>query len=64
VVDAVGPFTTPGGLLNLAGRATPDQLLAAWTPEDRRRLLEVKAAYDPTNMFRAGQAIVGRGSRC
>ncbi|NJC65837.1 FAD-binding oxidoreductase [Planosporangium flavigriseum] len=58
VLDAVTPFITPGTPLNFAGKATPDQLLAAWAPEDRERLLQIKEEYDPANMFRFGQAFV------
>jgi FAD/FMN-containing dehydrogenase len=58
VLGAVAPFALPGAMLNFAGHAAPEQLLAAWAPVDRERLLKIKASYDPTNMFRTGQALV------
>ncbi|MGI5238526.1 FAD-binding oxidoreductase [Dactylosporangium sp. CA-139066] len=48
----------PSGLLNFSGEAAPEALLANWAPADRDRLLRVKHAYDPTNVFCGGQAIV------
>jgi FAD/FMN-containing dehydrogenase len=57
VIEAAEPFTTPGVLLSYAGRATPEQLRAGWAAPERDRLMRVKAAYDPANMFRCGAAI-------
>ncbi|MEV6926742.1 FAD-binding oxidoreductase [Dactylosporangium sp. NPDC051485] len=64
VVDAVtdrvlAVDTVPGGLINFSGHAGPEALLANWAPADRDRLLRIKRAYDPTNVFSGGQALVG-----
>jgi FAD/FMN-containing dehydrogenase len=60
VHEALSPWGTGTALVNfLGGDTTPEQLLAAWRPEDRERLLRVKHAVDPHNLFRFGHALVG-----
>ena len=58
-VDAVGaeldPHATGGSFLNFLG--DPDRTYTAYTPDDYRRLREVKAAYDPDNVFAANHNI-------
>jgi hypothetical protein len=58
VIDAMAEWTNGRSLLNHLGDATdPRAASRAWEPEVFRRLLEVKAAYDPQNLFRFGHAI-------
>jgi len=58
-VDAVAarlePYTTGGSFLNFLGDA--DRTEAAYTPADYRRLRQVKATYDPRNVFSANHNI-------
>jgi FAD/FMN-containing dehydrogenase len=58
-VDALGaklePHATGGSFLNFLGNA--DRTETAYTPDDYRRLREVKAAYDPDNVFGANHSI-------
>lgn len=54
VIRAVSPWSTGGALVNFAGG--PDgvpasRVAAAWTPEQRRRLLATRATYDPAGVF-------------
>jgi hypothetical protein len=52
VFAAVAPWTA-GRLLNfLYDVATPDQVREAYDDADHRRLTELKAVYDPANVFR------------
>ncbi len=56
--DACAPITrhaTGGSFLNFLGDTTRTH--TAYTAEDLHRLQAVKAAYDPTNVFRRGHAI-------
>jgi FAD/FMN-containing dehydrogenase len=58
VHEALRPWSTGTSLLNHLGDATtPARVGAAYEPETLRRLLEVKAAYDPGNLFRFGHAL-------
>ena len=50
VVDRLRPHATGGSFLNFLG--DPGRIADAYTPEDYRRLTEVKAAWDPDNVFR------------
>jgi FAD/FMN-containing dehydrogenase len=58
-VDALAarlePHTTGGSLLNFLGNA--DRTEDAYTAADYRRLREIKAAYDPNNVFAANHNI-------
>jgi hypothetical protein len=58
VAAKLRPHATGGSFLNFLGEArkTPD----AYTDADYRRLTEVKAAYDPDNVFRANHNIPPR----
>jgi len=54
VVDAMRPWSTGGALVNFAGGpegAPASRVAAAWTPEQRRRLLATRAAYDPAGVL-------------
>ncbi|SEF52181.1 FAD/FMN-containing dehydrogenase [Thermomonospora echinospora] len=51
----IGPYTTGGTFLNFL--TDPDRTAAAFTPQDYRRLAEVKKRYDPANLF-AGNHVV------
>jgi FAD/FMN-containing dehydrogenase len=57
--DAFGaklaPYATGGSFLNFLGDAEKTE--AAYTPDDYRRLREVKAKYDPDNVFAANHNI-------
>ena len=52
---AVRPYATGGTFLNFLkdSRRVPD----AFDPADYERLRQIKRAYDPENLFRAGHAI-------
>lgn len=58
-VDGLGAklarYATGGSFLNFLGDAGKTE--AAYTPDDYRRLREVKAAYDPDNVFAANHNI-------
>jgi FAD/FMN-containing dehydrogenase len=59
VLDALAQYrTATGPNLNFAGAADPRTLLASWSPADRNRLLAIKQAYDPQNLFSARQSII------
>ena len=51
----VRPHATGGSFINFLG--DPDRIADAYTPDDYRRLTEVKAAWDPDNLFRANHNI-------
>jgi FAD/FMN-containing dehydrogenase len=58
VVRAVDPWATGGTLLNFSGcRRTAEQVRGVFPAESRDRLLAVKRAVDPDDMFRYGDAI-------
>jgi FAD/FMN-containing dehydrogenase len=48
--DATRPYATGGSFLNFLH--DPNAVATAYTPENYRRLREVKRAYDPDNVFR------------
>jgi FAD/FMN-containing dehydrogenase len=54
VLDRMAPWSTGGSLPNFLGSAdtAPQRVKAAYAPEDYRRLVQVKRAYDPENLFR------------
>lgn len=53
-VAAVRPWSTGGQLVNFlfGANATPDRVRAAYEPDTYRRLVGLKAEYDPANLFR------------
>ena len=56
--NALRPHTREGGYVNfLMGEEDADRVAAAYGP-NHARLAEVKAAYDPGNLFRVNQNIV------
>jgi hypothetical protein len=55
LADAFAPYDTGREYLNFAERPTDPARF--YTPEAYRRLREVKAAYDPDNVFRANHPI-------
>jgi FAD/FMN-containing dehydrogenase len=58
VVAALKPFSTGGTLLNLHGKpGDAADRSRPWPADIYRRLCELKAAYDPQNLFRFGHAI-------
>lgn len=62
--DALRPWSTGGSLLNLLGidDATPERVRTAYDPTDYTRLAQLKARYDPDNLFRLGFTIPPAGS--
>jgi hypothetical protein len=58
VLEAMTPWSTSTSMLNwLGATATPAQVARAWTPDVHRRLMEVKRAVDPGDVFRFGHAL-------
>ncbi|MEU5099714.1 FAD-binding oxidoreductase [Streptomyces sp. NPDC020996] len=57
VVDALKPWSTGGALLNFAAVSTPEDVAAVWGAEAHARLVAVKRAEDPANLFRFGPAL-------
>ncbi|TMR12680.1 FAD-binding oxidoreductase [Nonomuraea zeae] len=57
--DALAPWSTGGRLLNFlyGENATPEEVRRAYEPADYRRLAELKAEWDPRNMFRLNHNI-------
>jgi hypothetical protein len=55
VADRLRPYATGGAFLNFL--ADPEKTATAYTPEDYRRLANVKRAYDPDNVFGANHNI-------
>jgi len=54
LLRAMHPWATGGSLLNFSGveDTSPDAVRRMYRPDDFARLQELKAAYDPANMFR------------
>lgn len=58
----IAPWASGGVYLNFVGDEGQDRVRAAYGEEKYRRLAEVKAAYDPGNVFRGNQNIAPAGS--
>jgi FAD/FMN-containing dehydrogenase len=59
ILTRTAPWSTGRTCLNFLGvsDATPDRVRAAYAPEDYRRLVKIKRAYDPENIFRINHNI-------
>ncbi|GIH61673.1 FAD-binding oxidoreductase [Microbispora siamensis] len=58
LLEQMSPWSTGGRYLNfLDASATPDQVRAAYSPDAYARLAELKAEYDPGNVFRLNHNI-------
>ncbi|MGN6576214.1 MAG: FAD-binding protein [Nocardioides sp.] len=57
VLDAMAPWATGTTLVNWLGDAGPSEVARAWRPEVHARLMQVKRAVDPDNVFRFGHAL-------
>jgi hypothetical protein len=58
VFDALAPWSTGGRLLNfMNGENAGDEVRSAYDPKDYQRLTELKAQYDPENIFRLNHNI-------
>jgi FAD/FMN-containing dehydrogenase len=55
---AMRPHATGGVYLNFIGDEGQDRIRAAYGEENYRRLAEIKAQYDPENVFRGNQNIM------
>ncbi|WP_369255920.1 FAD-binding oxidoreductase [Geodermatophilus amargosae] len=61
VLAALEPWAASSRLVNFLGDvAGPDEVLAAWSPEAAERLLAVKRAVDPDDVFCTGYALRAR----
>lgn len=60
ITTAMSAWGTEETLVNFLGGAdaTPEGVQRAWAPAARERLLAVKQAYDPANLFRHGHALL------
>ena len=64
IFAAIAPWSTGGRTLNfLNGERDAAHVRTAYEPADWERLAEVKAAYDPDNLFRLNHNIPPAGSR-
>ncbi|MGY1741225.1 MULTISPECIES: FAD-binding oxidoreductase [unclassified Blastococcus] len=64
VLEALRPWAAPGCMVNFLGDVSgPAEVLAAYDPADAERLLAVKAAVDPGDVFSTGHALRTRSSR-
>jgi FAD/FMN-containing dehydrogenase len=57
VFDAMRPHAGRGVYLNFLGEEGGDRVRQAYGPRTYERLVELKRAYDPTNLFRLNQNI-------
>jgi FAD/FMN-containing dehydrogenase len=60
--DAMKPFGTGATYLNFVGDEREERVRAAYGAENYRRLAEIKAKYDPDNVFRLNHNITPAGS--
>lgn len=59
VADALSPWSTGVVPVNYRAALEPGEAAGtAWSPAIHRRLRQVKAIYDPHNMFRAGYPVI------
>lgn len=66
VIEAVAPHSSGRCLNFIYGPTTTEQVRTAYDPDDYQRLAELKAVYDPTNIFRLNHNIppaTARGAR-
>ena len=56
------PFASGGVYLNFVGDEGEDRVVAAFGKDNYERLAEIKAKYDPTNLFRLNQNIKPRAA--
>jgi FAD/FMN-containing dehydrogenase len=58
VYEALQPWSSGGRSLSfMYGETTADQIRSGYDPDDYRRLTELKAVYDPNNVFRLNHNI-------
>jgi FAD/FMN-containing dehydrogenase len=57
VLAQMTPWATGTTLVNWLGEATPAEVARAWRPEVHARLMQIKRAVDPGNVFRFGHAL-------
>lgn len=58
LLDVLAPWSTGGRALTfLNGRRDAEYVRSAYEPDDYQRLTEIKAAYDPQNVFRLNHNI-------
>ncbi len=58
ILEAMSAWSTGTSLLNWLGEtSTPAEVARAWRPEVHQRLMSVKRAVDPDNVFRFGHAL-------
>lgn len=59
VLDALAPWSTGGVPLDFLGVATDSrEVAAAWDSATRQRLVDMKRAWDPANLFRFGHPLL------
>jgi hypothetical protein len=56
--DAIHPYSAGGGYVNFEGEATSQDRVKATYRENYDRLQQIKAQYDPENVFRVNQNIL------
>jgi hypothetical protein len=58
IFEAIAPWSTGGRALNfMSGEKDAEHVRSAYDPKDYQRLTEIKAVYDPENMFRLNHNI-------